>query len=504
MVQKTFTYGALAMRRIIAFTFSAFAIINSINAAPSTRLVNDVQSQLNLTEVNRIEIPKSVGDIQTIIRNAKKENLAVSIAGGRHAMGGQQFGKGTILIDMSSMNRVLKFDSKEGIVEVQTGIQWPELIHQLIDMQKGNWPQWGITQKQTGADRLSIGGAISANVHGRGLKFKPFIQDVESFVLVDANGEKKVCSRKENSELFRLATGGYGLFGVIATAKIRLSPRTKIERVVEVIDLKNLMSRFDERIQQGFVYGDFQYKTDRDADDFLKRGVFSCYRPVDSKTPIKDEQKELSERDWRDLYYLAHSDRKKVFEKYSSYYLSTNGQIYWSDIHQLSVYVDDYHKEVSDRSGEKEKATEMITEIYVPRPRLTDFMEEAAQYLKEKKVDIIYGTVRLIEQDDESFLAWAKQPYVCVIFNLHVVHTPEGLSKASSDFRGLIDMAIKRQGSYYLTYHRFASKDQMLACYPQFPQFLRLKRKFDPEERFQSEWYRFYREMFAQEINETK
>lgn len=54
-----------------------------------------------------------------------------------------------------------------------------------------------------------------------------------------------------------------------------------------------------------------------------------------------------------------------------------------------------------------------------------------------------------------------------------------------------------RQTSYYLTYHKFATRDQILACYPQFPEFLRLKRRYDPEERFQSDWYRHYRRMFA-------
>ena len=110
---------------------------------------------------------------------------------------------------------------------------------------------------------------------------------------------------------------------------------------------------------------------------------------------------------------------------------------------------------------------------------------------------IVYGTVRLIEQDDESFLAWAKQPYACIIFNLHVVHTPEGMERAAQAFRDLIDMGLKRGGRYYLTYHRHARRDQVEACYPQLPEFLRLKRKYDPEERFQSEWYRHYKGMFA-------
>jgi hypothetical protein len=34
-------------------------------------------------------------------------------------------------------------------------MQWPELIDWLVERQKGAEAQWGIQQKQTGADRLS-------------------------------------------------------------------------------------------------------------------------------------------------------------------------------------------------------------------------------------------------------------------------------------------------------------------------------------------------------------
>ena len=141
--------------------------------------------------------------------------------------------------------------------------------------------RWGIAQKQTGADRLTIGGALAANVHGRGLKMKPFIADVESFVLVDARGDIRTCSRTENAELFRLAIGGYGLFGVISTVRLRLIPRQKIQRVVEVRMIDDLPKAFEQRIADGFMFGDFQFSVDEKSDDFLRKGVFSCYRPVD-------------------------------------------------------------------------------------------------------------------------------------------------------------------------------------------------------------------------------
>lgn len=74
------------------------------------------------------------------------------------------------------------------------------------------------------------------------------------------------------------------------------------------------------------------------------------------------------------------------------------------------------------------------------------------------------------------------------------------LAKAQRNFQRIIDRALELGGSYYLTYHRWARKDQVLRAYPQFPEFLRWKRQFDPSEQFQSDWYRHYKAMFSQEL----
>jgi hypothetical protein len=38
------------------------------------------------------------------------------------------------------------------------------------------------------------------------------------------------------------------------------------------------------------------------------------------------------------------------------------------------------------------------------------------------------------------------------------------------------------------------------ACHPRLVEFLRLKRRYDPDELFQSDWYRHYRELFRSEL----
>jgi FAD/FMN-containing dehydrogenase len=459
--------------------------------------VDDIHSQLNRTRVSEVLQPISTEEVQKIVRRARKDRKAISIAGGRHAMGGQQFGTDTELIDVRKLNRILHIDADRGLLEVEGGIEWPQLIDGYLALQKGNGNAWGIAQKQTGADRITMGGTMAANGHGRGLTMKPFVSNVVSFVLVDAEGNLRTCSRSENQELFKLVHGGYGLFGIVSKVTLQLVKRQKVQRVVEIRTVDDLISAVDKRISDGFLYGDFQFSIERDSDDFLHKGVFSCYRPVPDDTPLPERQKELGDQNWRDLLYLAHTDGKKAFEAYSNYYMSTNEQIYWSDTHQLSIYPDNYHREIDQRVHAPYPATEIITEINVPRPQLKDFFAEVREDFRKNKVELIYGTVRLIERDDETFLPWAKQSYACTIFNLHTVHSPEGLQHSAEAFRRLIDMAAKRGGTYFLTYHRYARRDQVESCYPQFAQLLRHKLHYDPEERFQSDWYRHYKSMFA-------
>lgn len=466
--------------------------------------VNDTHSRLNETYVHRVMRADSIDAIGTLVRLAATEGRPICIAGGRHAMGGQQFGAGALLLDTRSMNRVLHFDPHAGRVEVQAGIQWPELLQYLSRAQAGSWPQWGIRQKQTGADRMCLGGALSANIHGRGLRLKPIIADVESFTLIDAEDRVHTCSRTENPELFRLAIGGYGLFGVIASATLRLGRRRKMQRLVKVIRLEELVPAVEQRIAEGCLYGDFQFAIDASSDDFLRKGVFSCYQPIDDDAVIPERQRRLRREDWMQLLYLAHEDKTRAFDLYSSYYLTTHGQRYWSDAHQLSDYLDDYHRDLDHRLRCSGKGTEMITEVYVPRHRLVSFIEDARGDLRDARANVVYGTIRFIERDDESFLAWARDRYACIVLNLHTEHTRTALQRTADNFRRLIERAIDHGGSYYLTYHRWATGAQVQRCHPRFEEFLRLKRAYDPEGRFQSEWYRHYEALFDDVIRANR
>jgi FAD/FMN-containing dehydrogenase len=460
-------------------------------------LVNDVQTELNLTRVDRLVKIRSEEDVIAAIRQARNSGHSISIAGGRHAAGGQQFGAGTFLLDTTSMHRPINLDSSSGKLEVEAGIEWPELVQYTLDAQRGNTQPWAIAQKQGGGDRFAIGGALGANAHGHTLNRKPIVGDVDSFVLVDAEGQRRRCSRSENSELFRLAIGGYGLFGVVTSVTLQLVPRQKLERIVEWSDADDVIPTLEKRTKEGHLFGDFQYSIDDQSNDYMRKGILTTYRPVAADTPIHAEHSDFSSKEYTALLVLAHENKKEAFARYAESSLAMSGQVYWSDLNQMSPYPLHYHLAVDKATNAAHPAVDMITEVYVPRSALPEFLDDIRVDFLSNKIDDVYGTVRMIERDDETFLAWAKERFACVIFTLHAERTPNGLARLAETCRGVIDKAANRGGSYYLTYHRYATRKQVERCYPQFADFLRLKKKYDPNEIFQSEWYRHAKKLFG-------
>lgn len=104
--------------------FLATPLASRLNASDPGEWVNDIHSQLNRTHVSLVLRPDSPAELARAITGSTR----LSIAGGRHAMGGQQFGAETTLIDMRAMSRSLNLDVARGVIEVEAGILWPQLL----------------------------------------------------------------------------------------------------------------------------------------------------------------------------------------------------------------------------------------------------------------------------------------------------------------------------------------------------------------------------------------
>ena len=460
-------------------------------------LLNDVHSQLNETEVARVVAPATPEEVSAAIAEASAEGLAVCPAGSLHSMGGQQFARGGVSLSSSRLKGIDSLEAGARTVWVQAGVTWTELVSWLQAEQTGQPDGLTIIQKQTGADEMTLGGALSSNIHGRVLGRKPIVADIEAFHITAPGGERLLCSRSENPTLFRSAIGGYGMFGVVDSIQLRLEPRHQLVRRVFEIPTSEVVQALEEQMRLGAIFGDFQYMTDETSTDFMAKGILSTYLPTGSMGSIPEGQLGLSVEDWMRLYILAHTDKTQAYAQYAGHYLRTDGQIYWSDEHQYSPYLPEAGRMLAQSLGWSTFASLMISELYVPRERFGSFMNAARRAILETGANLVYGTVRLIEEEDETELRWASQDYACIIFNLLVEHSGGGIERARSQFQALIDCALDEGGCYYLTYHRWARKDQLERAYPQIRGFLDLKDRHDPTGVFDSDWLRGVRRVLA-------
>lgn len=125
------------------------------------------------------------------------------------------FGGGSTSIEITAFDRVLDFDTHSGQVEVETGITLGALFEFLA-------PRGYYLPVQPGHHRITVGGCIAANVHGKNpARDGTFVTQVESVRLFHPRHGYLELSRDKEPALFHATCGGLGLTGIIIAARLR-------------------------------------------------------------------------------------------------------------------------------------------------------------------------------------------------------------------------------------------------------------------------------------------
>jgi FAD/FMN-containing dehydrogenase len=141
-----------------------------------------------------------------------------------------------------------------------------------------------------------------------------------------------------------------------------------------------------------------------------------------------------------------------------------------------------------------DQSTDVLHEYFVPRAGWLDFVARARQIIPRHQADLLNVTVRWVETDEDSLLRYADQPLVALVMLFDQQRSEAGEADMTGLTRELIDAALACGGRYYLPYRLHASGEQFRRAYPQADRFFALKRRHDPQELFQNEFYLKYRQ----------
>ena len=441
-------------------------------------------NQTHVTEVWRIPADPTAAETQlrAVLERARSRGLRVSIAGARHSMGGHTIYPEGIVLDMLPFNR-MALDVRAGIVRVGAGARWSEVIPYL-DSQGFSV---GVMQSN---DNFSVGGSLSVNCHGWQHDRQPIASTVESFRLMKADGTVVVCSRVENAELFSLALGGYGLFGVILDADLRVVPNERYHPESEVIPAEAYVARFLEKVRGrpdiGMVYGRLSIVPGDQT--FLKEAILTVFRRAPCRQEDIPPLTASSLSTVRREVYRAQigSDagkkvrwqaEKTIGEQIASEFVSRN--------QLLNEGAEVYQEQNADR-------TDILHEYFIPTENVTVFLAKARAIIPRHKVDLLNVTVRNIFEDKDTVLRYADRDMFSFVMLFNQPITDDGESVMRGATRELIDAAMACGGRYYLPYRLHATEAQFARAYPRAVAFFERKRFYDRDEIFQNQFYLKY------------
>jgi FAD/FMN-containing dehydrogenase len=115
------------------------------------------------------------------------------------------------LPDRAELNRILRLDTAQGMLEVQAQTPWHAIAAELRP---------GDVRARVRTTMPTVGESIARNAAGP--DGTPAVAHVAAITLVSPEGELRRINRQRDAELFSLTVGGHGLFGTIYSVTLRL------------------------------------------------------------------------------------------------------------------------------------------------------------------------------------------------------------------------------------------------------------------------------------------
>ena len=359
----------------------------------------------------------------------------MSIAGARHSMGGHTIYPGGIVLDMLPFSR-MELDARGGTLRVAPERAWSQVIPFL----NSHGFSVGIMQSN---DNFSVGGSLSVNCHGWQHDRPPIASTVESFRLMKADGKVVRCSRVENAELFSLALGAYGLFGVILEADLRVVPNERFRPESEVISSETYVERFLEKVRGrsdiGMVYGRLSIVPgDR---TFLQEAILTVFRRVHAEQMRSPLAASSLSKVRRQVYRGGRlaATRARKFAGRPKKPWASNWPQHVSRNQLLNESAEVYQEQNADR-------TDILHEYFIPGEKVAVFLASVRAIIPKHHLDLLNVTVRNILEDKDTFLRYADREMFSFVMLFNQPRTYGADLQMESATRELIDAALACSG----------------------------------------------------------
>ncbi|HMI59419.1 MAG TPA: FAD-binding oxidoreductase [Puia sp.] len=389
--------------------------------------------------------------------------------------GDQAVNDGKYVAICTKLNHFLNFDEKEGILECEAGVSLEEIISVF-------GPKGWLPMICPGTKFVTIGGAIANDIHGKAHHIDgSFVNCVISFTILLADGTTLEASRTENSDLFWANFGGLGLLGVILKAKLKLRKiETTYFRQKSVV-IKNLdhmleaLDKYDHEYNYSVAWIDAMAKGKKLGGGVLTLGNAAKLDELPAKlkeNPLKIHSTgKLAVPFFLPSFVLNGLTVRLLNRVIAFVQNSPKDFVHYEKFFFPLDAINNWNKGYGKRGF-------IQYQFVIPEDNGKQHLTEILEMIAESGCTPFLNVFKRMG-DGQGILSFPFKGYTLAI--------DFPVTKSLLTFTPKLDAKVLAAGGrLYLGKDALLQEAMFKAMYPQYEQWLAIKRKYDPEEKFSS------------------
>jgi FAD/FMN-containing dehydrogenase len=429
----------------------------------------------------RVFVPEDESDLAKYLSDPQRIHETVCIKGAGYSHGGNTLSNDSTQVDMRNIRNMRYFPASQ-LVVVEAGATWRHVLLYLAEHDRT------VAEMQS-YHNFSVGGSVSVNCHGRGVRYGSISDTIVSLRVCDAKGRVWTCSDEKNPELFRGVIGGYALLGIIVEVTLITVPNELLcQKIVpnvpvnftddllasEVGDPKTVLfnavlypDRYDKLVGYSWKRSDKTTVSTEglpvcDIGPSYSHYAFMLFEQILRRVPGVNRMREFVE---------------PVIEARNTTTPAKRSFVTATDATRLHGFV-------------RFPTTTVLQEYFVPARRIREALVALVPLFK--KINIINVSLRYVKRVSRSVLNYAPVDSVSIVLYVNVWNTANGL-RAFGEWTDAVLTLIAHKnidGRFYLPYLLSYDASVVRSMYGDaWKEMTRLKGVYDPGLRFRNLMY---------------
>lgn len=449
-------------------------------------------SCLTRTPVFGVVRPVDEAGVRTALAYAAEHDLAVSVGGTQHALGGQASHPGGLVVDMRGLDAIT-VDAEARTAVVQAGATW----HQVLEAVH---PAGLSVATMPSVDVLSVGGTVSVNAHGLDFRAGSLSSTIRSLRVMTADGEVHRVGPEREPELFEAVVGGYGLLGVVLDVELELVDSEMYRLRSQLVEHRDFPEVFAAQ-----VAGDDDVRLtythlSTAPGSLLQEAIVYTYERTGTGEPVPPLRERASDRTSRLVFNLARTGdvgqrlkwgaQKHVLPRVRGCVQPRNEALREMEACMVARNQAMYES-LGFLQNRLPQYTDVLHEYFLPHEQIVPFLDELRAQLGEHDAQLLSASIRSVHRED-IVLDYAQGERFSVVLYLSQEVSDAGNADMASLTRSLVASSLDLGGTFYLPYQQHYTREQVAQAYPRLAEFVATKRRFDPEERFRNSFWARY------------